>query len=238
MAFTFNIDSTIYNYLELVKKIVEKAELTNKGVWYYDISSTETSPSTENDSLVIKYADMKNASSTLTSQLYPNITVTTLIALKSVNLKFNIDDDGIIYLEGTSSPATKKFYNITNLGTRVTDLDTIVDQDKEIYFDYYTRYDKLRKYSKSNTQITQLSITASDITRFITFVTATEIIKKSNYTHLIDCLKYYYQMGLLIFNYNYINYIYDSLCSHAILLNIDTEIMNYIEIIIKNYANG
>ena len=217
----FNIDSTIYNYLELVKKIVEKAELTNKDVWYYDISSTETT--TEKDSLVIKSDDMKITD----SANFASITA-KLIDLKNNGLQFDIDDDGIIYLKSIATPV-KKFNNIVNLDVRSGDKDSMVIEYSQKYFDYFSRYKILIDY-EDNININTNPIFSDiatfnneDINRFITFITD-PTISKSNYTHLIQCLKYYYHMGLLLYNYNYITTINSLLCTHDIFSNVDAKV--------------
>ena len=225
----FNIESTIYNYLEVAKDVIQRDKL-DAGLWYSNISSTELTPREDRDSLVIKSASMKNTSGALKDD-GTDFNVNELLALNGFSLTFDVDTtNGIINLKNGNNT----YYDITTLINRTTNDTFTPASHNNKYLDYYTRYVILNNYLK-NTKTPISSDTYSgnfDIARFNTFITAPNITKKSKYEHLIKCLKEYYHMGLLFYNYKYIDNIDRLLCEH----NIFDELDNLIEITIKNLA--
>ena len=212
---SFNIDSTIYKYLEVAKDVIQRDKL-DSGLWYSNISSTELTPVADRDSLVIKSTSMKNTSGFLKDDS-TDITVAELLALRG--LTFDVDADGIIYLKN----GTNTYYDITTLTARTTS-DSFTPAHNNKYLDYYTRYTILNNYlNDTKTPISNTHTDDSDIGRFNTFITASNITKKSKYEHLIKCLKEYYHMGLLFYNYKYIDKIDGLLCAHLIFDGLDGE---------------
>ena len=225
----FNIESTIYKYLEVAKDVIQRDKL-DAGLWYSNISSIELPQREDRDSLVIKSASMKNTSGALKDD-GTDFNVNELLALNGFSLTFDVDTtNGIINLKNGNNT----YYDITTLINRTTNDTFTPASHNNKYLDYYTRYVILNNYLK-NTKTPISSDTYSgnfDIARFNTFITAPNITKKSKYEHLIKCLKEYYHMGLLFYNYKYIDNIYRLLCEH----NIFDELDNLIEITIKALA--